>query len=240
MFKKNEKPLIEFVSRVKGLEEMQEIIPKPTKSFIPEWFKDTPNNLNSVKMCPSFPDYFSQGYVISAWADVILKYDKKSMRWDIKSSDLFHKWDIHTNNQFLDFAPATTPFPVKKDVSIIFKASSPWAVFTPKGYSIMQLPMLYNYDNEFSVVPGIIDTDIIHDLSIQMMFPADRDELYIKRGTPLATYIPFKRTKYTHVIRYENENDRKRLSSTKLYLASYFMGSGAYRKMQRKRDKEGE
>jgi hypothetical protein len=239
MFKKNEKPLIEFVATIEGLEEFEEITPKPTKSFIPQWFKDAPNNPDSIKMCPSFPDFFSQGYVIPAWQDILLQYDKKTMNWNIQSAGVFFEWGIHHNGQFLDFADVTTPVD-KKEVSIIFKANSPWSIVTPKGWSVLQLPMFYNFEHEFSVTPGIIDTDLYHEINMQVLFPADKNEIFIKRGTPLAMFIPFKRTKYKHVVRKQNKKDKKVVSQNHLYLESHFLGSGAYRKMQRKRDKESE
>jgi hypothetical protein len=77
---------IEFISMMPGLQEIQQCKPKPSKQFVPQWFKDTPNMLDqshmldgpgsaqlgsinfpssfTVKICPSFPDFFSQGYVL--------------------------------------------------------------------------------------------------------------------------------------------------------------------------------
>ena len=62
---------IEFYTDIKALAAMPELHPKPMKAFTPSWWKDMPAHpepdnrfAKTVKVCPSFPDYFSLGYVI--------------------------------------------------------------------------------------------------------------------------------------------------------------------------------
>ena len=43
---------IQFISTVEGLESIEECLPRPAKHFIPQWFKDIPNDYNmTVKVC---------------------------------------------------------------------------------------------------------------------------------------------------------------------------------------------
>jgi hypothetical protein len=229
MFKKS-KPLIEFVSTLEGLESIKECLPRPTKGYIPDWFKNVPNLENTVKACPSFPDFFSQGFVLPMWMDSTIKYDSVTDRWS--SESYFPNWDAHTNNQFMDF---TKPYMQGKESNFVFKANCPWKLITPPGYSVLQLPLFYHFNQEFSVLPGIIDTDIYSEINQQILYHGEGNSVHISRGTPLAMYVPFKRTKYDLEIRYQTEKDRKLFVKKGLDFVTKAKGSGVYRGWQRDR-----
>ena len=82
---------------------------------------------------------------------------------------------------------------------MVLKALCPWHVKTPKGWSMWQLPMYYDFNPIFEVLPGTIWTDVHHEINQQMMMKR-YGEFVIKRGTPLALYVPFERKKYDYVI----------------------------------------
>ena len=83
------------------MESIEECLPRPAKHFIPEWFKDIPSEiLMSVKNCPSFSDYFSQGYILPMWADSILEYTDKGWKWETAVGNF--KWETHFNDQLID------------------------------------------------------------------------------------------------------------------------------------------
>ena len=235
MFKKS-KPLIEFVSTVEGLETIKECLPRPTKAFVPDWFKGAPNMPNTVKACPSFPDFFSQGFVLPMWADTTIKYDQTIDTWSADSKVLIgsniQALDAHTNNQFIDFVK---PYMQGKEGNFVFKAKSPWRIMTPPGYSVIQLPLFYHFNQEFSVLPGIIDTDIHSEINQQILYHGEGKSVEIPRGTPLAMYIPFKRTKYDLEVRYQTEEDRKLFLKKGLDISTKDMGAGVYRGWQRDR-----
>jgi hypothetical protein len=224
---------IEFISTVEGLESIEECLPRPAKHFIPKWFKDTPNNAgNIVKICPSFPDYFSQGYIVPMWSDVNLQYNSDGWAWQTPLDNF--TWDIHGNHQFLDYVDANF-----KGVSgqFIFKANCPWRVVTPPGWSVLQLPLFYHFNQEWSVLPGIIDTDIHSEINQQVLYHGDGKSIQIKCGDPFVLYIPFKRSnKLKHKIRYQTKKDEKKFKKGKLMINNVFQPNGSYRQMQRKRD----
>lgn len=231
MFKKR-KPLIQFVSTIEGLETIQECLPRPTKGYIPDWFKAVPSFGHTVKACPSFPDFFSQGFVVPMWMDSTIEYNSQTNNWVSDSYAPF--WDSHRNDQFLDYVK---PYMQGRETQFVFKANCPWRIITPPGYSVLQLPLFYHFNQEFSVLPGIIDTDIHHEINQQVLYHGNGDPIKIDRGTPFVMYIPFKRTKYDLEIRYQTEKDRKIFASKGLNLATRVIGSGVYRQMQRERDK---
>ena len=132
------KDKITFVSIVPGLDMIKELQPKPAKNFIPEWFRQIPSDrTDTVKVCPSFPDYFSMGYVVPMWTDTILRRDEKGPFWATVQDD--YKWDGHGDNQFIDHCYPTFQ---GAEATSVFKTECPWMLITPPGWSVLQLPML--------------------------------------------------------------------------------------------------
>jgi hypothetical protein len=242
---------IEFVSTIKGLESIDECLPRPAKHFMPKWFKDIPTTLtpeqqqvpgavnvlgvSSVKACPSFPDYFSLGYIMPMWCDSKVSYKKEtqSFNWST-SSDIF-KWTVHSNSQFLDWTNAKFN---GSPSQFVFKPNCPWRIITPKGWSVLQLPLFYHFEQNWSVMPGVADTDIVHDVGPTMLYHGDGKEVQINRGEPFALYIPYERkSKLDLEIRYQTKKDEDLFYKREIDLASKFVPNGLYRKWQRQRDK---
>jgi hypothetical protein len=235
MFKK-ELNKIKFLSTIEGLDTMEDLIPRPAKHFIPEWFKDMPSENNgdvTVKYCPSFPDYFSQGYILPMWTDVLLQKDDSGWEWKTPTSTF--SIQIHSDAQFLDHANASfNGVPGQ----FVFKTESPWKIITPPGWSVLQLPLFYHFNQEWSALPGVIDTDTIHMLNQQILYHGDGKEIKIKRGDPLVLYVPFKRSnKLKLEVRSQTKEEEKKMSIDFFNLTTKFMPNGTYREMQRKRDK---
>jgi hypothetical protein len=87
---------IQFISTVEGLESIEECLPRPAKYFIPKWFKDISSDAKStVRDCPSFPDYFSQGYIIPMWSDVRMKFENQVPRFELSAKRF--SFDVHGN-----------------------------------------------------------------------------------------------------------------------------------------------
>jgi hypothetical protein len=231
-FRKSDK--IQFISTVEGLESIEECLPRPAKHFIPKWFKDIPSDEKStVKACPSFPDYFSQGYIIPMWTDVKLKANEDSWSWETPTDRV--GWESHAKRQFLDYTKASFS---GIEGQFVFKAFSPWKIITPPGWSVLQLPLFYHFNQEWSVMPGVIDTDIHHEINQQVLYHGNGEEVIIESGDPFVLYIPFKRSnKLTHEIRYQTSEEYRKFESNIFKIKKSFLPTSAYRKMQRERDK---
>ena len=226
---------ITFVSIVPGLDMIKELQPKPAKNFIPEWFRQIPSDrTDTVKVCPSFPDYFSMGYVVPMWTDSIIRRDEKGPYWATIQDD--YRWDGHGDNQFIDHC---YPNFQGSEATSVFKTESPWMLITPPGWSVLQLPMFYHFNKGYSILPGILDTDIHHEINQQVLYHGDGKDVTIKAGEPFALYIPFERkSKLGLEIRYQTEEDKHLFKSNHLDLNKHFRPNGAYRSFQRRRDKE--
>ena len=243
--KKQEEPVISFVTLVPGLEKFDEMKPRPSSKFIPKWWKDIPNHkgfydkLATIKSCPSFPDYFSQGYIIPMWADTLIKYHSETKMWSIQcgqSNDF--NWEFHPDSQFVDYV---TPSFLGKNAYGVLKAISPWKIITKPGWSVMQVPLYYHFENKFSVMPGIIHTDMHYDINQQVLVynenPEEDVEIFIKRGDPFVQYVPFKREEIIHDIRFQNGHDYDLFNLMRTNFITKFTGNGAYRSLFKKNNK---
>ena len=233
----NEK--IQFISTVEGLEEIEECRPKPAKYYMPSWFKDIPAFYEegaTARHCPAFPDFFSNGYILPMWVDCILSYDKDNDTWSWKTASDQFTFDAHNNKQFLDYTKIQFS---GVDGQFVFKAVSPWRIVTPPGWSVLQLPLFYHFNKEWSVLPGTIDTDIHSFTNQQILYHGDgKKEIKINRGDPLVLYLPYKRDSILDLdVRYQTEDDRKNFVKNNLEFSSKFIPNGIYREKQRKRDK---
>jgi len=232
-FKKSDK--IQFISTLEGLESIEKTLPRPAKYFIPKWFKNIPSQTGdaiTVKVCPSFPDYFSQGYILPMWSDVKLYSDGEQWRWDSASS--IFNWDIHGKDQYLKYVNASFN---GVDAQFTFKANCPWRIITPPGWSVLQLPLFYHFNEEWSVMPGVIDTDIHHEINQQVLYHGNGNPIKINAGDPFVLYIPFKRSnKLKYEVFYQTEKYKKMFNKLSLSLNQNFKPSGWYRELQRRRD----
>jgi hypothetical protein len=196
-FFKKPKPLKTVVwSVIPGLEEI--VPPTPMKDNIPSWFKNMPKDIaplamlhpGTAKRCPSFVDYFSQGFVVKMWCDLAVTINE-DRSYNVYTPEDCFRFENHGDEQFLDYIPNRKEL----NISMVLKAFCPWRVLTPPGYSLMQLPLIYNFNKDFTVFPGLIWTDVHHEINQQIAFHGYGD-FFIPRGTPLAAYIPFKRERH--------------------------------------------
>lgn len=241
---RRKQPKIQFISTVPGLADIPELRPQPANKFTPDWWKKMPmkrmkytidsTEQGNAKSCPSFFDWFSSGYVIPMWADTILSYDEITKVWQWKTADGFD-WTQHYNEQFMDHVDYEH---LGDKGKFIFKAETPWRIITPKGWSCYQMPLFYHFENEFTVMPGIVDTDVLHRISQQVIITSGKKEIFIPRGTPFVQYIPFKRSKIKLDVHEATPEDYKILRANQLDLNTSFMTQRRYEKLQKKARKE--
>jgi hypothetical protein len=240
-FKKNKNLKVEFVTTIPGLINLDDCIPKPAQEYIPAWWKNSPTvkttrswdklNFGNMKICPSFSDYFTKGYIVTMWTDSVLYFNSESNEWAWTTSDSKFSWSTHSKEQYLDYVDHKF---LNKNSFFIFKIRLPWNIFTTKGYSLYQLPTFFHFNEDFSVVPGVRDTDVYHEMNIQLLIHTDKKEIFIPRGTPLAQYIPFKREKTNYDVREANNKDLNKIDSHNLNLSTRFIRLQSYLKDRKK------
>ncbi len=207
---------------------------------IPSWKK--PSNLKAatVRKCPAIQDFWKTGYVIPMWTDVYLELaeTKKGIQPDYKWETPSDEFIIeqHHNDQMLNHL--TDNERENSGIKFIWKFVCPWFCKTPPGYSVLQLPMTYDLENqnEFRVLPGIIDTDIHHEIN-QQVCVYRYGKMTIKRGTSLCMYIPFKREEFDFECIAETPELKRSYRLDQLNIFTKFPGMdrvGAYQEKQKK------
>lgn len=180
------------------LSDFEEVHPQSIKKFIPEWFRSIKNTeAVTVKSCPSFIDVFKEGFVVVAPQDYLLRYNEEDNSYQWSSATVFEIMSAgadqvgnHTNPQFVDYLPK------ESQIKFVFKLHLPFLIFTDKGYStrIMKLP--YQFNDQWECNYGVLKSDLIHQVNIQInVLKADQDIL-IEKGTPLCLIVPFKREEH--------------------------------------------
>ena len=221
-WKQREKPKIHWWSVIDGVDKVTPIL--PAKEFIPDWWKKVERFINkkhdqkgTVRNCPSFPEYINQGFVVPLWCDLHITIKHDGFEWH--TPDKMFSFSSHSDVQFRDYLPQH----MKDNTSMVLKPSCPWRVKTPPGWSVWQLPMTYHYNPIFETLPGIIWSDIHHEINQQMLM-RQYGEFVIKRGTPLAMYVPYERNKYTYDVSGPNEQNSKWANTSYAYVRTKFKG----------------
>lgn len=214
-------PKIEYWTDVESLTEIEEACPILYKNLKPSWWKNVPSDspIRTVKNCPSFSDLFSNAYVLRMWCDSRIIRERDGFRWETPTNKFF--WQGHQREQLTQHVPQW----MGNKVWATPKAISPWYAKTPKGYSIYQMPVMYDASSDFCSLEGIIHTDKYHSLNIPMIVFSEKDEFEIKLGTPLALHIPFKREKFSLEVRESTKEDQYLQNKTELVATSKFKNS---------------
>ena len=179
--------------------------PKPSKLHIPNWYKKAPayffngkkeknariitgNNRQknlTFKHCMPLIDGMNAGYIIELQCDIQCTIDNNGqflLEW-LPNDNIF---STHGDNtEFI-----TEPFGYHKRV-----VKYHWNILpkTPKGYSCLIMKPLAHNDLKLHAVPAIVDTDTNNQSFDIPMWVAKDYKGVIKKGTPLAQIIPFKR-----------------------------------------------
>lgn len=191
-----------FVSRYKGFDKIEELRPYPAHKYAPAWYKKMPGdhgrtlgipdklipNLRTVKLCPSFHEVFSEGFILPAPCDLYLSVNDDAWTW--RTANHNFGFEIHDNDQMISYLPGDA------GVRQVFKFLYPYEIIAPKGYSIRQIPMIYDFNKDWHVGYGIFEADRLPEIALQIYYTSDKDEILIKAGTPLCYYVPFKREKF--------------------------------------------
>ena len=213
MFEKDN--IIKFLYPKNSKELLEDTFPIPTKLNIPDWYKKlkTDPEARTVKSCIPFLDSLTAGYILKMPQDFYIKHNfinKKNKKKDSFFRAGFHGIDqnllllrgINMNTEKVDVHPNAQvgkdcPFNEKNKDLPFYKILNPFKIKTPPGYSCLCVSPLNNTDDRFSIIPAIVDTDTYHsEINFPIIINGDKYpklETTIKRGTPFAQIIPFKR-----------------------------------------------
>ncbi len=216
-------PKIEFFTNIETLPEVVPVVHGARS--MPSWWKQTPAAVQNtdprtepgtVKVCPAFPDLYSLGYVVPLWCDLIFDYNNGQPRARTSAPDLFSV-SFHGDGQFLNHAPES----VRASTVAVMKLESPWYCRTSPGYSVLQLPVFYEFDPRVTIMMGAIRTDVHHEINQQVMVH-HRGSFVLERGTPIAMYIPFKREQFDFSVKEVTAEFRRIMQKSQLNIMTRF------------------
>jgi hypothetical protein len=148
----------------------------------------------SFKKCTPMLDALVSGYIITLWADVLVRQVPSQegqlnprITWRVEySAGVFEQHGFNSNQ-----IPPPLGYSNK-----VFKYLNTWIPHTPPGYSVM-VTSPFGYNNlPFYAVPAIIDSD---KSQLELIFPMwvkEGFEGLVEAGTPLIQLTPFKRTNW--------------------------------------------
>ena len=225
--KKNE---IVWWSKVEGLPEIQAV--DFSNHFLPDWFKKMPGfvpnseggEMQTAKRCPAILEFLSLGYIVPLWCDIEVEVTEEGYcSWRTPNAEF--QCMVHPDSHYRDH--------LENDFAINLKLVSPWYVKTPSEVSMIQLPLIYHNYKDFTSMPGIVRTDVMHDTHIQVLIKKHGRTL-LARGTPLAMFVPIRRETFNTIIRSETKEDANSRKQSDLVASTKFIGG--YREIIKKQE----
>lgn len=198
------------------LSEIEIIKPKPKSVFLPEWFKKTNQHSISgltIKGCMPFLDVLTAGYVLPLPQDLHLSYNKENpengkidLMYKYSLPDGFLESDLIAYNlnsakpqlhPTYQFGGEDSFIAKKQNNYAALKILNPWIIKTPPGYSCLFMAPSYDENDYFSILSGIVDTDLFDNhINFPFIINGDKYKSFskvFKAGTPYVQIIPFKR-----------------------------------------------
>ena len=179
--------------------------PVPARSIIPQWYKNIPLEREeslkndkkpfTAKACIPFIDVMVSGYMLCMPQDLEFRFVDGQRR-------VFWGYIKHTKHPHEDNEPVCNPEPFYRTDGIVLPneyENQFWRipmyprVETPSGYSLLVSHPFNRYDLPFISLSGIIDTDAYNGVLVATIAVRKDFVGTIKKGTPVAQILPFKR-----------------------------------------------
>lgn len=172
------------------------------------WEKDASDNFNkrileknsthlvSGHRCSAINSIMKEGFVLKS--DKEFAVETNGNDDDIKIHSHDNIIDIHGNYEDTDFSFFSSDFlgnyaRPKNSVKHIIRKTLPWNVVAPKDVVFLVLPFSYSNDNRFMATTGILDPLLSMQINIIFWWLEKDSYQIIRKGTPLAQFIPIPR-----------------------------------------------
>ena len=181
---------------------------RPATEFMPEWWQNLSKSYNvhddhvvqerpTAKRCPGIFDFVRAGYILPMWTDLIFRWNGSN---PLDGPDCLHpeiiqqlpgSINVHDSEQLMN-----APF-LDGGCHRLVKLNSPWYADIPEGVSLLLIQPFYHINNNFTVCPGIIDSDLNHlpnkEVNVFLKLNKPDEPIKISKGQPLMQIIPFVR-----------------------------------------------
>lgn len=181
--------------------------PVKARDYLPEWYKKQPKfnrediewgpTIPGAKMCPALTYEITEGIILPAWSDVIIRYNNNEVRWHCPVGDLPYK-NPHADT----FAWLSNHVPAQTDGMDLnvgsygaIKLNSPYLIQTDSGIHTKFTDVTHHLRRDVRFISGTMETDIWHMINFPFEFlkpPLEigHDTVVIKAGDPLLMLTP--------------------------------------------------
>lgn len=179
------------------------VMPFLNRSAKVPWIWDY-NVSGAIKTCPGTTDLAQLGITIPLWADFRCRMSPDGgLECDLNVMKISDNQVAGRIEPFTYEQTGACPWTELRDKSIsnasYLKLVSPFYLKTPRGYSTMIIGHPMYPRPEFTVIPGIVNTDSYHTMNVVINVLTPR-EFYVAQGHPIAQAIVFKRSDNTREI----------------------------------------
>lgn len=191
--------------------------PVPASVVIPDWYKEmntyknggsksldgNANTTGTIKKCMPVFDALTIGYILVTPADIFVT---QRINDQTTEKEPYYEWSNMGLIQFHPLEQAPT-HPNRNNLPSYPKFMNPWAIKTPKGYSVLFTQPVHRHSH-FKILDGVVDTDT-YTLPVNFPFVLNDKtfEGIIPAGTPMAQVIPFKRDTFKMKLGTKKERD---------------------------------
>lgn len=165
--------------------------PSPAVEYIPEWWKNTPVEVDvggvypvkTLRTCDGFVNLYKQGFVLPMWSDLAIAVKDKNYRWQY--SDNFSQATVHYEQQWNSYAASNTYGNIKLHANWRAKSkqSLEWFFTTPSWN--------YRPDNNWYVAQGLINYSKSRDFNVNLFVDITKNKTFvIPVNSALAFMVP--------------------------------------------------
>ena len=186
----------------------------------PSWFKRVQKGNGSLRACAGTIDFLAAGVTLPLWTNYYFRLDPTGKDWEMMGDDMAPMAGVNMANAFPHQSTGSCPMTSIREVETgsYPKLVNPWRMETAPGWSVLILPVYWEPNPNYDVVPAIVHTDFYHTANIVLNIKTNQ-EFMVKFGTPMAQIIPFKRSEDFEKITFRDEKDFK-------YVATRGFGMG--------------
>jgi hypothetical protein len=211
--------------------------PVPAIEVLPAWFRKLPavdaehrtvdDWAITIKRCMPFLDAMSAGYVLTLPAEIHF-----SVSADGQSV-------THRHQMPFTLVESHAAYQIKGshwDGRVPLKLNTQWVVTTPRGWSMLYVPLLNHANDRIETMAGLVDSDR-YPMPVNLPFFIHtslhgNSDFTLERGTPLCQLIPVKRSDFLLEARDSTPAEVLLTQHTELQLRS---SRGWYRKFIREK-----
>ena len=203
--------------------------PEPIKRHLPSWYKEMANTIDgkkfnaqalnekdtatifTVKRCVPVSDVLTSGYLLRFGTDILidpvtLPDGMNAFSWRYRGGD--EAVSTHGHGQM--------PISIGGKKHEYIKFNNHWVIKTPPGYSCLLMQPFDVENKNFTLLPGIVDTDTYDNAVNFPGYVTATEDFKINCGDPMMWVFPFKRDEWQMDIPKTNFNPNNSKSLTKI------------------------